>query len=96
MAISKNILRNASLLFLALIAPVVIVTLTVYTAQNDRQYLVCLTLAEIAGVFCLIRLSFKLWIRLVCIAIYLPVSCWYSYLYTILLVLGWPWRGPHC
>src|ERR1700722_15205331 len=94
MARSKNILLNALALFLALITPVAVVTLLVYTAQNDRQYLVSLTFAEIAGVFFFTRLSFKLWIRLVCIAIYLPVSLWYSYLYTILLVLGWPWRGP--
>jgi hypothetical protein len=96
MANSKNILHNALWLLLATIAPVAIVTLSVFKTQNDRQYFVGVALAEIVGVFCLTRLHSKLWIRLVCIAIYVPASWEFFYFYTMCLVLGWPWRGPHC
>src|SRR5262245_22513743 len=78
-----------------LVSPFVIVSLFLLVSPSDTDYRIGIGLGEIGGVVCFLRLPCALWIRLLCIAVYVPASMWTLYIYSFFFIFGVMGSG-HC
>ena len=74
----------------ALVSPFVVLILFLMQTPGYWNYRIGIALAEIAGVACLSRLPCALWIRVLCIAIYVPVGALIFFFFLVTMIFRRP------
>jgi hypothetical protein len=95
MTSSKRVPQIVSWSIAAVLSPFALISIFFVIAPSDWNYCVGIGLAEFGGIACLFCLPCVLWIRILCVAVYVPVFSVLLYFYSFFFIYGILGKGPH-